>query len=74
MTFAGTFPDLTGEPWEPHHDAKLREDHGWGCAVWIIAKRSRRSHDEVLQRLADLGLQLEGRPVRKIRCTTWTRR
>jgi hypothetical protein len=73
--FAALFPDMTGQPWQPVDDLRLREDFGWGCATWIMAKRARRPAQEVLQRLLELGLQPQLQPApRKIRSTTWTRR
>lgn len=73
--FAYYCPPLTGEPWLAIDDARLLDDFDWGCSAFTMAKRARRSEDEVLQRLAQLGRSMASQPSgRKIRNTTWSRR
>lgn len=70
--FAGWKPSMVGEPWDDWQDAHLTEDWLWGCGVWIMAKRARRTEEEVIERLAFLGLSMEDQPKgRKIRRTDW---
>lgn len=52
--------DRTGQPWEPHEDAKLHDDCRWGAAsVDVLARRLHRPVVEVEQRMRDLGLTLK---------------
>ncbi len=52
--FAGWMPSLIGQPWNELDDARIWDDRKAGCALWVMAKRARRTEDEVQARLAVL--------------------
>jgi len=72
--FAGFKPSLIGTPWDDWQDANIIEDFRWGCDASIIAKRARRTEEEVIARLKELGYSFDRQPKRKIRRIDWTRR
>jgi hypothetical protein len=73
--FAYFCPPLNGEPWLDIDDARLTEDYLWGCSAFTMAKRARRSEEEVLARLAVLGRRMEDQPKGgRIRRIDWSRR
>lgn len=49
-----------GEPWTRLDDARLHDDCRAGCTVHIMALRAMRPEDEILARLAVLGLRPKG--------------
>lgn len=73
--FAYICPPLNGEPWTGMDDARLLDDWEWGCSPFTMAKRARRSEEEVLARLTALGYSMANQPQgKRIRNITWTRR
>lgn len=60
--YAGWKPSNIGKPWDSWMDANLLDDFDAGCNVLAMAKRSRRTEDEIEERLKQLGKRLEDQP------------
>jgi hypothetical protein len=73
--YAYIHPRLDGQPWLSIDDARLLDDFDYGCTPFAMALRAKRSEDEVVQRLRQLGRSMASQPKgRKIRDITWSRR